>query len=158
MGEPLQFQFTELFSFVINTKITLKQVMEQQELSHILHRPLSLQAFNQFKSLQTHIQSIPPFVEQDKWCYTWPRSQFSSMRMYKNICAKNEVHSIFKQIWKTSCRPRHKIFFCYYCMTGLAQGTSFNAEICSFLTIHVPCVRKDLMKHSSTYSGTALSH
>ena len=62
-------------------------------------------------SLGSLIQNIPRTDEKDKWSYTWTSPQYSSMKMYKNIRGQAEAHTIFKQLWKTSCRLRHKIFF-----------------------------------------------
>ena len=62
-------------------------------------------------SLGSLIQNIPQTDEKDKWSYTWTSPQYSSMKMYKNICGQAEAHSIFKQLWKAFCTLGHKIFF-----------------------------------------------
>ena len=50
-------------------------------------------------------------LAKDNWHCLGQGSKYSSMKMYKNISEKTEVHSIFSQLWKTACRLRHKIFF-----------------------------------------------
>lgn len=89
-GQPLLLTYPEWYSFAINRDISLSNVLEDPETSRLFHRPLSL---------------------QDRWTYSWTTTHYSSMKMYKALTGTNISHSIFKRLWNTSCRLRHKIFF-----------------------------------------------
>lgn len=47
----------------------------------------------------------------DTWTGTGQNRKYSSIKMYKTICARAEPNKLFTKIWKTANRLRHKIFF-----------------------------------------------
>lgn len=85
MNIPLSTLFPELHSFAINTDITLSQAQQHEDLSIIFHRPLSLQAFNQFNELQDIISTRESTSGRDSWIMAGTTQKFSSMSMYKAI-------------------------------------------------------------------------
>ena len=90
MNIPLSTLFPELHSFDINTDITLSQA-QHEDLSIIFHRPLSLQAFNQFNELQDIISTKEPSLGRDSWIMASTTQKFSSMSMYKAISGSDEL-------------------------------------------------------------------
>ena len=54
-GQPLSHMYPELFSFSNKKTITLQQAYDLQDFSSMFHRPLSLQAYTQFNTLQDAI-------------------------------------------------------------------------------------------------------
>ena len=84
---------------------------EHQALEKCFHRPLSQQAFTQFNILQDQLHGLTLTDDSDKWTYTWASPNYSAMKMYKHLFAKNGAHFIFRQLWKSNCRLSHKIFF-----------------------------------------------
>lgn len=110
-GQPLCNQFPELHSFSINPAISVRRALEHQDMSRLFHRPFSQIAYQQFLSLQEIILNRSINQSSDQWFYPWTSHKYSSMKMYKQLIHKTQVHHIFKDIWSTSCRLRHIIFF-----------------------------------------------
>jgi hypothetical protein len=77
----------------------------------LFHRPLSQQAFSQFNTLKDQIHNRETIDDKHRWTYSWTSPHYSSMKMYKIICEKPNRHNLFKLLWSTACRLRHKIFF-----------------------------------------------
>ncbi|KAM3292613.1 hypothetical protein ACQJBY_036379 [Aegilops geniculata] len=109
-GQPLQAKFPELFSFAIHKDYTLQFVDNQEDLSSLFHRPLSLQAYQQLARVEELIASRTTSDNRDRWKYHWASGQYSSMKMYKRLMGNYKAHSIFQNLWGTHCRLRHKIF------------------------------------------------
>ena len=108
---PLQTQYPELFSFAINKEITLGNVQQLEDLSQLFNRPLSLEAFNQFNVIEGIIMNKSSTADRDYWYTGGISTKFSSMKLYKVIMGPSTAHVIFKKLWNTACRLRHKIFF-----------------------------------------------
>jgi hypothetical protein len=71
--------FAELHSFAINGNITVKTVMEQDNLQDIFHLPLSKEAYEQFCKLDIILQSLQLTGEKDTWSYIWGNGQYFSV-------------------------------------------------------------------------------
>jgi hypothetical protein len=50
-------------------------------------------------------------IEKDIWFYIWGNSTFSSKKVYCHLISFSQAAPIFKWIWKSSCQPKHKVFF-----------------------------------------------
>ena len=47
----------------------------------------------------------------DTWSYIWGNSNFSASKSYRVIIGVKQVPPHFAWIWKSSCQPKHKMFF-----------------------------------------------
>lgn len=110
-GEPLSRRFPELYSFAVDKDISLIKLQTQEEISLLFHRPLSYQAYTQFNMVQEMINSRVATEDKDQWLYSWTSPQYSSRKMYKLLMGSSSAHIIFKNLWSTACRLRHKIFY-----------------------------------------------
>lgn len=64
---PLQMQYPELFSFAINREATLSDVQQLDDLSQLFHRPLSLEAYDQYNAMQLLIMNRDSSADRDVW-------------------------------------------------------------------------------------------
>ena len=64
-------RFPRLLSFVLNSKTSVSQVYETQELSSLFYLPLSNQAFEEFNIQQQALVTSPLSSEHDVWTYPW---------------------------------------------------------------------------------------
>jgi hypothetical protein len=79
--------------------------------SSLFNLPLSVEAFGQFQLVQNIIETFQPSDEVDTWFYIWGNSIFTSKRAYCQLLGTSWAAPIFKWIWKSSCQPKHKVFF-----------------------------------------------
>lgn len=110
-GQPLDEQYPELHSFAIKNNSTVAELASSQNLAEHFHRPLSLQAYNQFNLLQQSLQQINLTAATDRWHYIWNKTSYSSRQMYKHLMGTLDAHCLFKGLWKCASRIRHKNFF-----------------------------------------------
>lgn len=110
-GQPLKLSFPELFSFTSKPSISLHQAALLNDISSLFNLPLLVQAFEQFHQINEIISSFHPSVEHDVWHYIWGNSTFSSKKAYRQLIGSRKVAPIFNWIWKSSCQPKHKVFF-----------------------------------------------
>jgi len=88
-------QYPELYSFVNNKDISLKSVMEAQQLI----------------SLAEDLATIQDSMEFDYWSYIWGSSFFSSAKAYTHLTGYRVIHLAFKWLRKSACQNKHKVFF-----------------------------------------------
>lgn len=75
------------------------------------------------------------------WTYIWGSNVFSSRKAYKQLSGQANVHPVYKWIWKSSCQPKHKVFFWLLVTDRLSTRNilgrrhmhlpSFNCVLCS---------------------------
>lgn len=103
-------KFPELCSFTTNNSVSLQQILSTQDLIEHFHTPMSQQAFLQFNILKEYLQERTASPDTDGWSIKGATRGYSSIKMYAHMMGPSTVHTLFRGIWKTSCRLRHKIF------------------------------------------------
>ena len=70
-----------LFSFARDQKISVKKVMEAEDLASLFALPLSEQAHIELQDLQNELLSVP-FVDglKDVWTLMWGAKEYSSCK------------------------------------------------------------------------------
>jgi hypothetical protein len=99
-------------SFAINPAVTVKTILNSQQLENNIHLPLSSEAHQQFLALQGRINDLYQPNGSDQWIYTWGNSNFSASKAYKALIGHRIIHLAFKWIWNSKCQMKHK-FFCW---------------------------------------------
>ena len=110
----LQQEYPHLYSFVQDATLTVQQVLSTEYLEYLFHLPLSNQAYQQFLLLEEvcHDLRQSEFLHMsDTWSYIWGNSNFSASKAYRVIIGVKQVPPHFAWIWKSSCQPKHKMFF-----------------------------------------------
>lgn len=110
-GQALCNRFPELFSYALDKDTTLNNLQPQEDINHLFHRPLSYVAYTQYNLVLQMINNRVDTEDNDQWKYSWSSSQYSSRKMYYLLMGKGTSHIIFKSLWSTACRLRHKIFY-----------------------------------------------
>lgn len=128
MGQPLKLSFPELFSFVKKPAISLNSVISLDSPINLFNLPLSVQAFAQFQELQEVLQDFPHSNESDSWFYIWGSFTFTSKQAYQQLLSFRGAAPIFKWIWKSSCQPKHKVFFWLLIQDRLSTRNLLNRK------------------------------
>jgi hypothetical protein len=110
-GQPFKLTYPELHSFAKKKDICLANAITALETFNLFHLPLSVQAFEQLQLLEQCFASQVLIQGPDKWTYIWGNSNYSSSKAYKHLIGITLAHPLFRQIWKCSCQPNHKVFF-----------------------------------------------
>lgn len=140
-GQPFKLEFPELFSFAKKPNISLKLAADCNDLSRLFNLPLSEEAFEQFQVVQFTLQAQPWSDDSDSWTYIWGTSFFSSKRAYRQLIGYAQPSPVFRWIWKSSCQPKHKVFFWLLVQDRLSTRNilgrrnmhlpSYNCVLCS---------------------------
>jgi hypothetical protein len=109
-GRVLELIYPELFSFTVNTKITVQSVRQLESFHDLFQLPMSLKAFEQYCELDIFMQSLHPTNTKDTWSYIWGSKNYSSLKAYRHLIDYDSVHTTLKWIWKTKCQTKHKVF------------------------------------------------
>jgi hypothetical protein len=107
--EILSLKYPCLFTFVRNRRISVKEVMEVDDLDTLFNLPLSEQAYTQLQDLQIDLNTMPHNVDQtDTWVFIWGSHEYSSQKFYTLAFRNMQVPLIFSWLWKSKCTPRMK--------------------------------------------------
>ena len=107
-------KFPHLYSFARNIDITVKTASQSEFLEDLFHLPLSREAYQQFIQLEDIWEDVKNSMVRDQhdvWTYIWGNNSFSSKRAYNVLIGFQQASAQFSWIWKSSCQPKHKIFF-----------------------------------------------
>jgi hypothetical protein len=140
-GNVSKLEFPELHSFAKKPNISLVQARTQMDLASLFNLPLSVQAFDQWALLECVIQNLPETEDCDVWSYIWGSNSYSSSKAYKHLMGTCNVHPVFKWIWKSCCKHKHKVFFWLLVQDRLSTRNilrrknmhlqSFNCVLCN---------------------------
>ena len=103
--------FPRLFSYASNPNVSVKQILEAEDLESVFSLPLSAQAFDEYLLIQDYL-SIYNYDLQgtDQWSFIWGSQQYSSRKFYAYAFASQRVLTSFSWVWKSKCTPRLKFF------------------------------------------------
>jgi hypothetical protein len=104
-------KFPELFSFVKNTKLSIKEAKEQDQFAGFFHLPISEQAYEQYLELQAAWEQIALNNTHDRWQYIWGSDDYSSQKAYRHFMGQSQIHPIYRHLWKSNCQPKHRVFY-----------------------------------------------
>ena len=112
--ELMQHKFPHLFSYVINKRLTIHQVISRDYLEDLFHLPLSMEAHEQFFKLEDICYTLRQSQYQnltDTWSYIWGNEHFSLAKAYNVMIGYKQTPPHFNWMWNSSCQPKHKMFF-----------------------------------------------
>lgn len=104
-------KFPELFSFVKNTKLSIKEAKDQDQFAGFFHLLISEQAYDQYLELQVVWEQIALSNVHDRWRYIWSSDNYSSQKAYRHFMGHPQVHPIYRHLWKSKCQPKHRVFY-----------------------------------------------
>lgn len=103
--------YPHLYSFTKKDGITVSKAYALKDLHQLFNLPLSAQALDQLLQLDMDLDSILLDDENDCWTYIWGNPLFSSSKAYCSLIGHQQVHPVFKWLWKSRCQNKHKFFF-----------------------------------------------
>jgi hypothetical protein len=103
-------ELPRLGSFCRDEDVSVKQVMQMEDLDSLFYLPLSMQAMEELETLQSWLSERSyDDAANDRWIMTW-ETKYTSRRFYKFVFQPMPAHRIFKIVWKSKCIPRIKFF------------------------------------------------
>jgi len=104
-------QFPHLFTYVYNKNLSLKELLQVQDILSIFRLPMSRAAYNEFLVFSNLLDDLRAEVDEtDVWICHWSRGLFSSSRLYKHNFNDLVPTVPLIWIWKAKCEPRIKFF------------------------------------------------
>ena len=109
--QVLSTQLPCLFSFARDQRISVRNVVEAEDLYSLFMLPLFAQAHAELLELQNELQSVLVFEDQNDVCsLMWGYLDYSSSKFYSLVFKNMAVHPSFTWLWKSKCTPRIKFF------------------------------------------------
>jgi hypothetical protein len=90
-GTPAH-QYPELFFFACNSKLTVKEAIQKEQLIENFQLPLSVQAYEQFLDLDATWGQIMVANTNDAWKLIWGADNFSTKKTYRHLMGQAQVH------------------------------------------------------------------
>ena len=110
-GEPLQTIFPRLFSFALEDKISVKQMLSSEDRTVLFALPLSQQAFEEFLGLQTLLADVTLTANsKDEWKTIWKDGAYTSSRYYHHCFRDQRASKIYDWIWESKLMLKIKVF------------------------------------------------
>lgn len=143
VNQPLSVVAPELYSFAKNKQISVHKAFNENEIANLFQLPLSQPAFLQMQEIHQIMQSHPLNDSDDRWIYSWGSNNFASAKVYRILVGHENVHIIYKWLWKSQCQPKHKVFFWLLIKDRLSTRNllrrrnmnldSYNCVLCNML-------------------------
>ena len=110
-SEVLALKCLILSSCARNRRLSVKTVMQTEDLNTLFILPLSEQAYVQFQHLQQDLLLVPYEEERtDRWSFMWGSLEYSSQKIFALALRNIETPTTFICLWKSKCIPRIKFF------------------------------------------------
>lgn len=104
-------KFPRAYSYAVNEDASVRQFLSSADLREAFHLPLSVQAHDEVRQLQTQVASIDISSDRhDSWTYIWGAKTYTAKAYYAFYFREVQVHAAFRWLWRSSCIPRIKVF------------------------------------------------
>lgn len=98
--------FPRLFSFASNTQVSVRDVINAEDLETLFSLPLSQEAFSELQQLQLYLQDVPYNASMgDQWSFIWSNATYTSSRLYKRVFSGWQAQPAFTWLWQSKCTP-----------------------------------------------------
>ena len=132
-------KYPQIHSYCRTDNQSIRQFIQAATIEDNFHLTLSIQAYQQFQSLQMDLQNIQISENNDKWMLPGNSGLFSSMKIYKILKTGQQAPDIFKSLWKSAVVLRYKVFLwlfqdynCALCDTGALETSLHLFWECPF--------------------------
>lgn len=111
LGNLLQLTYPRLFSYALDSNISVKDVFDSVDRILLFSRPLSQQAYDEFMHMQQAISqfSLNP-QGKDQWVTIWKDGIYTSSRYYHHCFKDVTASMIYSYIWKSKVQLKLKVF------------------------------------------------
>jgi hypothetical protein len=103
-------KYAGAYSFVINDNSFIQDFLTYDSLANLLHLPLSPEAREEIRELQTATTHIELTHASDSWTYSWGTTNYTSSQFYKFRFRNIVAHITYSWLWKSKCTPKMKLF------------------------------------------------
>jgi hypothetical protein len=147
----LKWSFPQLFSFALNKNISF-QAFNSGDLQRHFWTPLSLEASaDQLEDLQDALMnlSLNP-LDNDRWSYIWNNDEFSTKQAYMQIIGIVDASPIFRWMWKSCARGKHRFFFWLLLHDRLSTMELLkrkNKDLSCYNCVHYPRGAEESLVH-----------
>jgi hypothetical protein len=110
-GQVFSLAFPRLFSFVLETNLSVQEVVTRSDLSTLFALPLSVEAFSELQNLEAIVsQVLLEPNEKDEWRTIWKDGAYSSQKYYQHCFKDIRASRVHDCIWKCKVLHRIKVF------------------------------------------------
>ena len=88
----------------------MKDFSESTSLHATFHLPLSPEAFDEVRGIQTIARLQPSTTSNDIWHYIWGKPDFKAADYYKFCFREMRAHPLFRLLWNSKCTMKIKDF------------------------------------------------
>lgn len=105
-------QHPRAYSFIVNEDISVKDFLAITSQNMAFHTPLSLQAFDEVRDIQTDTASATLSTSQgnDKWTYAWGSKGYTASQFYTYFFKDIQIHPSYVWLWQSKCTMKIKVF------------------------------------------------
>lgn len=122
--------YPQLFSFVKSQHLPLCTASSTEHFQNLFHLPLSVQAFAQFQTCNTTLQSLQLSSDKDNWSYMFADLKIFHILGHQQIHRSYKCHVIAQQ---SEATPTTAVLRAWW-----SRLTTTTAQ-CIHLPIHLPC-------------------
>jgi hypothetical protein len=101
--------FPRAYSFASNEDVSMQSFLTADRLSFNFWLPLSPQAFEEVKDLESLVAAVNISSNPDSWAYPWLK-EYTSSKFYKYCFHNIHPHKSFLWVWKSKCTLRVNFF------------------------------------------------
>ena len=108
---PLRERFPRLFSFVIDDKVSVREVINTLDMSELFYLPLSPEAMDELTTVQAGLLDLNADEQiHDSWSWTPGKGIFSAKSYYTVMHAHMATDTPSKWIWENKATMKIKVF------------------------------------------------
>ena len=109
--EVLQTSHPRAFSFALHEDLSVAAMVNPMDMHATFHLPLSPLALNEVQDIQQQITWTSPSTSlHDVWHYSWGAPLYKPKDYYNNYFSDGVSHQAFRQLWKSRCTMKIKVF------------------------------------------------
>ena len=104
-------RFQRLFSFVIDDKVSVREVLSTPNMADLFHPPLSLEAMDELNVVQSGLFDLHADTQiPDYWSWTPGKGVFSAKSYYSVMHSHMATDTPTRWIWESKATMKIKVF------------------------------------------------
>ena len=108
----VQHRWPHLFSFALDTNISVHRVVSAATVDDLFVLPLSEEAYQEWEMFEELIHGLEIRHDKDEWVYSWGKDYCVS-KAYKFFQGEPHLEPSFSWLWNSCCQKKHKVFAWY---------------------------------------------
>ena len=109
--DVLQISHPRAFSFAMQEDVSVAKAMANMDMHATFHLHVSPEALAEIQDIQSQPTWISPSTSlHDVWHYSWGSTLYKPRDYYNNYFRDAGSHQAFRQLWKSKCTMKIKVF------------------------------------------------